>query len=245
MHFSNTLITFLLSTALTNFVTSSPIDSKAVVSRDEGLETSSPVESKLNRRFQNLDDDVDASDDTWKILESICGGSATKRSLEARAPPGGPWEEVAMGDSKSYNLPIGLWTQNLKSCIGMGITATEKKGGAQVRVLGHFTTDRMSKESQWEKFSGLVDKDNLENRKGFMSVPDRENDVPSIMNEDALKALEEIEDELTKRLDSLVDGDPAKTVRPMKPGSGADANTMSIAGANNEVKINGAVKQLN
>ncbi len=245
MHFYKTLTTFLVSAALTKFVTSSPIDSKAVVSRDEDLNTPSPVDSKLVRRFQNLDDDVQASDDTWRILESLCSGSATKRGLEARAPPGSPWDEVLMGGSKSYEVPIGLWTQKLRSCIGMGVTATKKDGGAQVRVLGHFTTDHLSKESQWQKFLGLVDKDKWENRKGFMSVPDLENDVPSIMNKDTLKASKEIEDELTKRLDSLVDGDPVKTVRSMKDGTGPNDNTMSIAGANNEVKINGAVKQPN
>lgn len=240
MHFSKTFATLLLSTALSTLVASSPIASTTLVERSADPTPEDDVnitDSKLVRRFQNLDDDVDADPEVWDKLEAFCGGKS-KRSLVARAPAGGPWNEVPMGDSQKMDgIPIGLWTQKLRSCMGMGVTATNGQG-QQVRVLGHFTTDRSSKESQWQKFSGLVNED-WEDRKGFMSIPDTENNVPSMVNdEDSLKAINEIIDELKKRLDSLVDGDPATVTRPMGDGTGPDANTMSIDGSN-AVKVNG------
>ena len=225
MYFTKGLLTLLASTTLTTLVTSTPIDSKTVAARDAEA-------AKLAPRFQNFDDQVKGSADAWAALTSYCGGGSSKRDLEARAPapPGGPWNEVKMGDSQSFaGIPIGLWTQNLKSCIGFGITAD---GGN--RALGHFTSDESSKESQWEKFSGLVSGWN--NIQGYVSKPDRSTNVDSIMTDDALDLMDKVTAQLIARMNSL--GPTRITLRSMALGSGDTDNTMSIDGQNN-VLING------
>ena len=127
-------------------------------------------------------------------------------------------------------FPVGLWTQNLKSCIGFGVTATEG------RVLGHFTSDEFSKESQWTKFSGFVN--GWTNVRGYMSKPDRNTNTASIMTDEALDLMDRVADELKARLDSIVQGPTNVVTRSMMPGTGDTDNTMSIDGQNN-VLING------
>ncbi|MDI1491556.1 MAG: hypothetical protein OHK93_002765 [Ramalina farinacea] len=225
MYFTKGLLTLLASTTLTTLVTSTPIDSKAIAARDAEA-------AKLAPRFQNFDDQVKGSADAWAALTQYCGGGSSKRDLEARAPqpPGGPWNEVKMGDSQAFaGIPIGLWTQNLKSCIGFGITAD---GGNH--ALGHFTSDESSKESQWDKFSGLVN--GWTNIQGYVSKPDRSTNVDSIMTDEALDLMDKVTAQLIARMNSL--GHTRITLRSMAPGSGDTDNTMSIDGQNN-VLING------
>ena len=215
MHFTKGLLTLLASTTLTTLVTSTPIDA-----------------AKLEARFQNFDDQVKGSSDAWAALTQYCGGGSSKRDLEARAPapPGGPWNEVQMGDSQSMaGIPIGLWTQGLLSCIGFGVTAD---GGN--RALGHFSSDESSKEAQWDKFSGLVN--GWTGIQGYVSKPDRSTNTASIMTNEALDLMDQVTAQLIARMNSL---GPTKIVlRSMALGSGDTDNTMSIDGQNN-VLING------
>ena len=226
MYFNKGLLAVLASTTLTTLVTSTPIDSNAVAARNDDA-------AKLVARFPNFDQQVKGSDAAWAALTAYCSSTSSKRDLEARAPapPGGPWNEVAMGDSQSMaGIPIGLWTQNLKSCIGFGITANN---GAN-RALGHFTSDASSKESQWDKFSGKVN--GWTGIQGFVSKPDRSTNTSPTMNNEALDLMDQVAAQLIARMGAL---GPVKTVlRSMSPGSGDTDNTMSIDGQNN-VLING------
>lgn len=227
MYFTKSLITLLASTALTTFVTSSPIDSKTVATRNE-------EGAKLVARFPNFDQQVHGSAAAWAALTSYCGQGSSKRDLESRspAPAGGPWQEVSMGDSQSYaGIPLGLWTQGLLSCIGIGVTGN---GGAN-RALGHFTSDSSSKEAQWDKFSGLVS--GWTGVQCYMSKPDRSTNTASIMTNEALDLMDNVSAQLLARLNSL---GPTKIVlRSMANTDGDTDNTMSIDGQNN-VLINGA-----
>lgn len=226
MFFTKSLIAILASTSLTSLVTSTPIDTNTVAARNEEA-------AKLVARFPNFDQEIHGSAAAWAALTAYCGGSSSKRSLEARAPapPGGPWIEVAMGDSQSMvGVPIGLWTQSLLSCIGFGATAD---GGN--RALGHFTSDELSKESQWQKFSGLVN--GWTNTQFYVSQPDRNTNTASIMTPEALDLMDRVAVALVARVQSL---GPTKIVhRSMAPPTSDTDNTMSID-PNNNVLINGA-----
>lgn len=223
MYFTKSLLTLLASTTLTTLVTSTPIDSKTVAARNgEG--------AKLVARFPNFDQQVQGSAAAWQALTTYCGGGSSKRDLESRAPqpPGGPWIQVAMGDSQQMDIPVGLWTQSLLSCIGFGVTAD------QGRVLGHFTSDEFSKEAQWDKFSKYVS--GWTNVQGFVSKPDRSTNTASIMTDEALDLMDNVSGQLIARMGDL---GPTKVVlRSMAPGSGDTDNTMSIDNQNN-VLING------
>ena len=124
MYFTKSLLTLLASTTLLTLVTSTPIDSKTVAARkEEG--------TKLVARFPDFDKQVHGSDAAWQALTTYCRSGSSKQDLEVRASaPPRPFTEVQMGDSQQMTFPTGLWTQNLKSCIGFGVTATEG------RVLG-------------------------------------------------------------------------------------------------------------
>ena len=225
MYFTKGLLTLLASTTLATLVTSTPIDTKTVAARNEDA-------AKLVARFPNLDQQVKGSAAAWAALSQYCGsGGSSKRDLEARAPqpPGGPWQEVKMGDSQSMTYPIGLWTQGLLSCIGIGVTADGGK-----RALGHFTAEVSGKEAQWEKFSGLVD--GWTGVQGYVSKPDRSTNTASIMNDEALDLMDQLSAQLIARMNSL---GPTKIVlRSMPLGTSDTDNTMSIDGQNN-VLING------
>ena len=224
MYFTKSLLTLLASTTHLTLVTSTPIDSKTVAARNE-------EGAKLVARFPDFDKQVKGSDAAWQALTTYCGSGSSKRDLEIRASaPPGPFLEVKMGDSQQMTFPIGLWTQNLKSCIGFGVTATEG------RVLGHFTSDEYSKESQWTRFSGFVN--GWTNVRGYMSKPDRNTNTDPIMTDEALDLMDRVADQLKARLDSIVQGSTNVVTRSMVLGTGDTDNTMSIDGQNN-VLING------
>ncbi|CAF9937638.1 hypothetical protein IMSHALPRED_000487 [Imshaugia aleurites] len=222
MYFTKSLLTLLASTTLTTLVTSTPIDSKTVAARNE-------EGAKLVARFPNFDQQVQGSAAAWQALTTYCGsGGSSKRDIESRAtPPEGNFNEVTMGDSQSLTYPIRLWTQNLLSCIGIGVTAD------QGRALGHFTSDESSKEAQWDKFSGLVS--GWTNIQGFVSQPDRSTNTSPIMTTEALDLMDRVSAALIARVGSL--GPTRPVLRSMAPGTNTD-NTMSIDGQNN-VLING------
>ena len=224
MYFTKSLLTLLASTTLTTLVTSTPIDSKTVAARNE-------EGAKLVARFPNFDQQVQGSAAAWQALTTYCGsGGSSKRDLESRAtPPAGPFNEITPGDSDSQTYPIGLWTQGLLSCIGIGVTAD------QGRALGHFTSDESSKEAQWDKFAGLVS--GWTNIQGFVSQPDRSTNTSPIMNNEALDLMDRVSAALIGRMGSL--GPTKPVLRSMAPGTSNTDNTMSIDGQNN-VLINGA-----
>jgi hypothetical protein len=227
MHFTAALSTLLLGANLITSVLAAP----------------RPIEIQLERRFQNLDDDVEADDATWEYFAGTCGGSSSKRGLHKRAAL-----DVNMGDSMEMDIPIGLKTGSLRSCIGVVITGKKKDGGL-FRVLGHFAATKLMLQSQWEKFNseyskaGDIDKDTTN---GYMSVPDYkkkyENKATGFYadekgeKKDAKKLSEEFEEELKKRVEELVDGNPQMFPRDVD--TPAAGSTMEV-NENNEVFING------
>jgi len=218
MRFTQTLTTLLLGATFTSLV------------------AASPVNKTLVRRDQNLDDDIEADDETWARYTAWCGSTVSKRGLETRAnKPSWIHNEVAMGNAAEMSgIPIGLWTQGLVTCLGVGAIGTKKEGGATYRALAHFTADKFSKESQWTRFKSMVENANLENVRTFLSVPDRENGVPDGWTDADKELAEEIESELKDRMDSLADGDAVKVVRQMKPAQErqGEAGSMGIDPSN-------------
>ncbi|KAF1977786.1 hypothetical protein BU23DRAFT_550460 [Bimuria novae-zelandiae CBS 107.79] len=225
MRFTAALSTLLLGASLTTSVLAAP----------------RPIETQLERRFQNLDDDVQADYATWEYFAGNCGGGSSKRSLHKRAI------DVPMSDSMEMDVPLGLKTSQLRSCIGVVITGKKKDGGL-FRVLGHFAAAHFMLQSEWDKFTseynkaGDIDKGTTQ---GYMSVPDYkkkyENGATGFYadengeKKDATKLSEEFEDELKKRVDDLVDGNPQMFPRDVDI---AEGSTMEV-NEKNEVFING------
>jgi hypothetical protein len=223
MRFTAALSTLLLGVSLTTSVLAAP----------------KPVEPQLQRRDQNLDKDIDADDKTWEYFAGKCGGGASKRSLYARAS-----NNVDVGKSAGWNIPIGLKTVGLKPCVGVVITG-KTKSGSDFRVLGHFLATKGEMERQWLEFQaayngvGEIDKDST---KGYMSVPDHKKEYEGSAvgfyktedgdQKDARKLSKEIEEELEKRVENLVDGNPQ-----MFPRDVDSAATMEVTGEN-KVLIN-------
>ena len=118
MHF-NILASFLLSTALTSLVTSAPVDVDAGVSVPD-------IARRDNGAWE-----IKAKDATWEAYAKFCGGRNSKRGLEKRAPqaPISPGSVVDQGKKdKMIGIPLGLWTWNLKTCIGVVVVGKTKKG---------------------------------------------------------------------------------------------------------------------
>jgi hypothetical protein len=226
MRFTAALSTLLLGATLTTSVLAAP----------------APISTQLERRFENLDDDIKADDETWEYFAGKCGGGGSKRGLHKRAGM-----SVAMGDAMEMDLPIGLNTGSLSPCIGVVITGKKKDGGL-FRVLGHFIASKLMMQSQWDKFTSEYNKAqeiDKSTTKGYMSVPDPKKEYGDdqtgfYKNEDgpikdAIKLSEEFEDELKKRVDDLVDGNPEMFPRDVDIQGGS---TMEV-NENNEVFING------
>ncbi|ORY13605.1 hypothetical protein BCR34DRAFT_599777 [Clohesyomyces aquaticus] len=215
MRFFQNLSTLLLGAALAGSVVAVPKPTE--------------VDNPLVRRFQNLEEDIKADHETWVKYEAAAHATS-KRSLSKRLDG----TEVAMGESKSWNFPIGLWTQGLVPCIGLAVVDNKKGNpGTLVRVLGHFTASEFNKENQWQVFKGLVDAEDMENKRGFMSVPDLNEGLVEGFDDKMKKVGKEIEDELKDRMDSIVEGNAHVTRRHMIP-----ATTMNIDKDNN-VFVNG------
>jgi hypothetical protein len=218
MRFLAALSTLLLGASLTAPVLAAP----------------KPIENHLERRFQNLDDDIKADKATWEYFAGKCGGGSSKRSLDKRS-------DVAMGDSAEMHFPLGLSTGGLKPCLGVVITGQDK-GGRTFRVLGHFTASLSGIEPQWQKFkseyekAGEIDKDTT---RGYMSVPDYDADTSQFYgdkgsrNKDAVDLSKEFESELKKRVDDLVNGNPSRHPRNVDKAATMEVN------ANNEVFVDG------
>ncbi|KAF2268083.1 hypothetical protein CC78DRAFT_530466 [Lojkania enalia] len=215
MRFVQTLSSLLLGAALTTSVLAAP--------------KPADQNSGLTRR-EDLEDDIEADEDTWEKYTKACNGEIVKRADLFARLDGLP---VAMGDSQLMDLPIGLYTENLKPCIGLVVTGNKKDDKSKlVRVLGHFTASRFNKEAQWQKFKGLVEDADLENRKGYISFPDLDGPEDSLSwkkdDEEMMELANEIEDELKDRMDGIVEGDAKKMYRPMNP-----ASTMRVDAQNN------------
>jgi hypothetical protein len=224
MRFISALSTLLLGASLTTSVVAAPTS----------------IDSHLERRFQNLDDDMKADKATWEAFAKHCGGGSSKRGLDKRASM-----DVKMGESNMMDFPIGLSTGGLLSCIGVVITG-QKENGQSFRVLGHFVAAESAMESQWQKFksdyekAGKVDKDTTH---GYMSVPDYDKKYEGNAQgfygnkdnkeKDRIKLSKEFEDELKKRVDSLVNGNPGRFTRDVDVVATMEVNE------SNQVRVNG------
>ena len=197
-----------------------------------------PTESDLVRR---KDDNLGIHEPSkvWKHYAAFCPPVSTiKRDLEERAPKLPPGHtQVTQGKSAAYNdLPIGLWTEHLITCIGVGLIGKTKEGNKDVRVLGHFQASEGFLKSEWDAFEKLVDDAKLDkdSTKGFLSIPDLHNQLPTVpfaWTDDDAKLGKKIADKLEEKLNGKVKGKAKVVTRPMLPaqqGTSDTAGTMSI-----------------
>lgn len=217
MRFAKTLATLLVGATFAVTVAAGPVDS-----------------TKLVRR-ENLDDDVEADDDVWERYAAACGNTNAKRSnIYPRADPPPGHTRVEMTKSEIWDgIPLGLWSEGFVSCIGLVVTGKKKGSDQTARVLGHFVAAKSTLESQWSDFKGKVEGANLENIKGWLSLPHLDEGTVETWDKDMRELGEEIESELKDRMDKLVDEDAMKVVRHMVP-----STTMSVDKDNN-VFVNG------
>lgn len=148
-------------------------------------------------------------------------------------------DEVKQGESKVYkDIPLGLWTMGLVSCIGVGVTGNTKDGNKPVRVLGHFQGAESTLGPEWRSFKQKLDDANVDKdtTHGYMSVPDFENQLPPGWDDELTKLGKKIVEELKDEVDNVIDGNPLVITRPMLPAfNHADdtSGTMSIDGQQN------------
>ncbi|ORY13602.1 hypothetical protein BCR34DRAFT_599775 [Clohesyomyces aquaticus] len=219
MRFSSAITTALLgAAALTTSVVANPIENAQLTLRD------------------TIDEKIGGSASAWDGYAAFCGGQNTKRGLNGlykRKPdppiPGAALEITVGGQDGIAEIPIGYWTWDLVTCIGVVVTGN-KKGSKDTLAL----LDKLE-----------LEKDGSD---CFMSVPDREDQVPPTWNDEKKQLAKKIEDKLQDALNKIVDGDCKKTPRFMYPVYGDDgvknANYNDINGimsvdGNNEVRIAG------
>lgn len=176
---------------------------------------------------------IKATQATWDRLAAACK-SGKKRSVESRtAPPG--FNKVETGTfGKMNDIPIGLYTESLVTCLGVAIhgTAPASNTRANGRWLLH-----LSQASQWDAFEKAVAAEKLVDMQGYISAPSptalgTKIDLLTWNQEDqdlstrTVKAITQAVRDLTKK-------EPIVKSRPMSP-----STSMQIGG-DNKVVANG------
>ncbi|KAL8647446.1 MAG: hypothetical protein Q9210_005554 [Variospora velana] len=207
---------------------------------------SSPINSKLGRRGLFDDDDEDIDDDDLEELEvdgdeveslsDLCTQSSDKlkRHLEARASLPAQHSEVKPGKSDYQDLaPLGLWTDFLVSCTGVVVIGT--KSGGSGRALAHIMGTKDNLSGEWDDFKGKVEKMKLSDKRGFMSSPLLDDNLPDGWNDELSKVSRDTEANIKGRLAELVDdSNIVQRFHRMKDSSErkGDNGVMSVNGQN-------------
>jgi hypothetical protein len=214
MRFSSPLFTALLSaTALANPILANPIDTNTLAARDK-----------------TLDEKIGGDADAWNGYAAYCGGQSAKMARDPsqfmKRKPNAPIpmsNEITVGQQNSMGggIPIGFWTWDLVTCLGVVVVGHEKGDKNKlVRAMKHFTADQFSFESQWNDFETMVSKLNMEKdgSDAYMSAPDPDTETPEGTWTDGKKKLaKDIESALKDKLDKMVDGDCKVVHRYMRP----------------------------
>ncbi|KAI4127032.1 MAG: hypothetical protein LQ341_006827 [Variospora aurantia] len=184
---------------------------------------STPINSKLGRRapFDNDDEEIDDDDDLEELevdgddeiesLSDLCTQSSDKlkRHLVARATLPALHTEVKPGKSDYQDLaPLGLWTDFLVSCTGVVVIGTKSEGdggGGSGRALAHIMGTKDNLSGEWADFKGKVEKMKLSNKKGFMSSPLLDDNLPKGWKDELSKVSKDTEAAIKEKLAELVD----------------------------------------
>ncbi|KAL9018158.1 MAG: hypothetical protein Q9185_004520 [Variospora sp. 1 TL-2023] len=180
---------------------------------------STPINSKLGRRalFDDDDDDIDDDDledleidgdDDVESLSDLCTQSSDKlkRHLVARATLPALHMEVKPGKSDYQDAaPLGLWTDFLVSCTGVVVIGTKSEGGGSGRALAHIMGTKANLGDEWDDFKGKVEKMKISNKKGFMSSPLLDDNLPEGWNDELSKVSKDTQTAIKEKLAELVD----------------------------------------
>lgn len=157
----------------------------------------------------------------------------SKRQLLARSGPRIPAQQdqkyVSMG-----SIPINLYTENLVTCIGIGITG---HGTKDTRFLLHVSASKPMVDGQWPALEGGVKGADLKDMQAYISAPDGCNadwDLdPAIQrqNDDAVAYVK-------SKLHTLTNKAPKVFERPMHRHPKAPQGTMEID-ADGNVSVEG------
>ena len=224
MHFSSSFTIFLASIVFADFAIAAP------TAANEALVSGTGLFSKIK-----------ASKSSWDNVAKACASGATKRDLEARAPPPG-FNEVKMNEFLGAGeFPLGLWTGGLVTCLGVGITGTAPASNAKAntRFLLHLPATNQATQV-FQGFAAKVKESALTNMEGYLSYPELHSDMPDsggaratqLSNEDK-KLTGDMATAILDAVHELINKAPKVKVRPMSP-----AGTMQIDNQNH-VEING------
>ncbi|KAL9091307.1 MAG: hypothetical protein Q9165_004941 [Trypethelium subeluteriae] len=196
------LITLLVTAALTTF-TFAAVHVSSTTYPDKGLPH------------------IKTSNATWDKTASLYYGGQSKHDLEVRtpkrlpsAPPG--FTRVPMGKSKGENSPRGLWTFGLYTCFGIGVTGTPKNHTEKSRFLMHYMISRGEKaRDQWDTFQQLVEDARLQDIKGWLSIPDLSQQLPTGWSQKDTELMDLVIKEMVQKVTDLIGKAPKTVLRPM------------------------------
>ena len=157
---------FILGAALTTSVASAPLDRRVLP--------------------DNIVDYIGYTNDQWEHYASFCSNPAPAKLLkreasagsdiEARADRPSGFVEVPVDNSDGYDLPIGLWSQNFVSCVGMVVVGT-KADGTKAQALAHFLASQQTLNATWKKFKDLITGWDLSEAQAYLSIPNYDGDA--------------------------------------------------------------------
>ncbi|PWY81713.1 hypothetical protein BO94DRAFT_601737 [Aspergillus sclerotioniger CBS 115572] len=224
MLFGKTLITLLVSATITAIA--APVDTtttitnpfNALADRTSKSHTTTSNTGTSSNPFAN----IKASTSTWERAAKLCKEGYSKRDLDLHVrtnswPPETPsgFNKVDMGEIKGALAPKGLWTYGLVTCIGLGVTGTQKDATKDARILMHLPSTKKSLEERWGDLLKLVEEAGMTDMEGWMSIPDTENQVPSGWSADLKELTEEVAEAAEWGLKQVIGKTPKVVKRPM------------------------------
>jgi hypothetical protein len=201
MRFIKTLTAFLLSATLASSAAAA-IDSRAITVR-RGV------------AYRPTEANIAASKDTRASQASEQG--TTYPDLFRRAPSGLELF-VAMGQQNAIKPPFGLYTSGLVSCMGVVVTGTPAHPDSNSFFLMHMCATSYSIDTDFATFATQVQAAQLSDIKGYLSLPDSNNQTPAGWTPEDKTLSDEVAASLVQKMTDLLGGhEPTIVTRPMQP----------------------------